>query len=96
MAITSDEDVLFHWCMMSANDLEDNQVSVLLNKIVEPWVTIRGYSFVSAWVKKASKKTIQHSTTCANNCMHLNLVLTQLNFPCVVNCINNVGDFKFI
>jgi hypothetical protein len=56
MAITSDEDVLFHWCMMSANDLEDNQVSVLLNKIVEPWVTIRGYSFVSAWVKKSIKK----------------------------------------
>ena len=44
-AITSDEDVLFQWCMTAANDLEEEQASVLLNRIVQLWVISMVYIF---------------------------------------------------
>ena len=59
-ALTSDEDVLFHWCIVSTT-LDDQQASrELLRKIVHLYVTIRGFSSAGAFVeyyKQCTKKT---------------------------------------
>ena len=62
-AICSDEDVLFYWSMLSVNWGEET-AQVLLCKIVEHWVTLRGFSHASAFIEKykqSSKKNIQKS-----------------------------------
>jgi hypothetical protein len=58
-----DEDVAFYWCL-AVVDMDDGLATILLDGIVELWVTIRGFSFASAWVKKykqESKKSLQRS-----------------------------------
>ena len=49
--LMSNDDVLFHWSVTSAAweaDLEQ----ALFPMIVDLWVTMRGFSFVSAWVEQ--------------------------------------------
>ena len=61
--ITSGEDVRFNWCIAAA-DFGEAEEKILLEMIVELWVTIRGFSFVSGWIeqyKQANKKTLQKS-----------------------------------
>ena len=61
--ITSDEDVHFNWCITAA-DFGEAEEKILLEMIIELWVTIRGFSFVSGWIeqyKQANKKTLQKS-----------------------------------
>ena len=61
--ITSDEDVRFNWCIAAA-DFGEAEEKILLEMIVELWVTIRGFYFVSGWIeqyKQANKKTLQKS-----------------------------------
>ena len=61
--LMSNDDVLFHWSLTSAAweaDLEQ----ALFPMIVDLWVTMRGFSFVSAWVeqyKTHCKKMVQKS-----------------------------------
>ena len=59
--LEENEDILFQWCMLSTN-LNDGDASVLLHKIAELYITIRGFSFASSCVelyKKSSKKALQ-------------------------------------
>ena len=61
--LSSDEDVRFNWCIAAA-DFEEAEEKILLDMIIELWVTIRGFSFVSGWIeqyKQSSKKTLQKS-----------------------------------
>ena len=61
--VQSDEDVQFYWAIVSAG-WEEEESQALLEQIVQEYVTIRGFSFASAWMekyKKAQKKTIQKS-----------------------------------
>ena len=56
------EDVLFYWSMISADWEEEGDV--LLQMIIEHWVTVYGFSYTSAFLekyKKANKKTVQKS-----------------------------------
>ena len=58
-----DEDVAFYWSMLSA-DWEECDSQALLELVVNMFVTIRGFSFASAWVEKyktASAKSLQKS-----------------------------------
>ena len=63
--ILSNEDVLFYWTIASAGfEIDDEVHDVLLKMIVELYVTMRGFSYASMWMKKykkSSKKSTQHS-----------------------------------
>ena len=49
--ITSDEDIQFHWCVAAAAFGEE-EGKILLNMIIELWVTVRGFSLVSSWLEQ--------------------------------------------
>ena len=45
-------------------DWEEEEAEALLEQVVKMWVTIRGFSYASAWVEKcktASAKSLQKS-----------------------------------
>ena len=48
-AITSDEDVLFFWSILSAEWEEEE--SVLFQMIIKLWITIRRFSFAGSWLE---------------------------------------------
>ena len=57
------DDVLFHWYMLTA-DTEDEDANTLLHMLVDLWITIQGFSFASSWLelyKREKKKGLQHS-----------------------------------
>ena len=49
-SITCNEDVAFHWCMLSSTT-SNSDGDTVLRMIVELWTMIRWFSFASAWVK---------------------------------------------
>ena len=60
-AVMCSEDVLFQWCLLTA-DADDANGKDLLQMIVKLYITIRGFSFASSCVelfKKANKTTLQ-------------------------------------
>lgn len=60
-AIMQSEDVLFHWCLISTNS-DDDVAAVVLQKIVDLYVTVRGFAFASSCLelyKQAHHKTLQ-------------------------------------
>ena len=60
-AIVQEEDVQFHWCLMTTT-IQDATASTLLRMLCEHYVTIRGYSFTGSCVelyKKSSKRALQ-------------------------------------
>ena len=63
--VASDDDVLFHWCLIST-DIDDEAASQeLLRKIVELWLTIRGFSTAGAYIeyyKQCMVKGVKKST----------------------------------
>ena len=52
--LKSSEDVQFFWCIATADfDVEGEEIhDELLLKIIELFVTVRGFAFASAWVEK--------------------------------------------
>ena len=61
--ILTNEDVLFHWCMVFC-DVPEELSNELLKHIVELWTTIRGFSFAKSYMemyKQATKKVLQRS-----------------------------------
>ena len=62
-SILTNEDVLFHWCMVCC-DVPEELSNELLKRIVELWTTIRGFSFAKSYMemyKQATKKVLQCS-----------------------------------
>ena len=58
--VLSNEDVQFFWCLVS-NDISSK---VILNYIVQLWITIRGFSFAKSYMeiyKQQAKKHLQRS-----------------------------------
>ena len=63
-SISSDDKVLSHWCVCAVS-LEDETSKALLVKIIELWLTIRGFSTAGAYVeyyKRCCKKNTKKST----------------------------------
>ena len=64
--VASDDDVLFHWCLIST-DIDDEAASQeLLRKIVKLWLTIRGFSTAGAYIeyyKKCMVKGVKKNTS---------------------------------
>ena len=62
-AINSSREVQLHWSTLSF-EWGPDEARVLFEMIVELWVTMRGFSYVSAWIerhKDSTKKTTQKS-----------------------------------
>ena len=62
-AISDNEEVLFHWCMLTC-DVDDEIADVVLTRLINLWITIRGFSFTNGWLehyKQSRKKTLQRS-----------------------------------
>ena len=60
-AVFESNDVLFTWCLLSAG-ISDDIATVVLHEIVELYVTIRGFAFVTSCLelyKQEHKKTLQ-------------------------------------
>ena len=58
-----DDDVQFHWCMLSV-DIDDEYTQELLQEVISKWVHIRGFAMASSWLedyKMASGKTVKKS-----------------------------------
>ena len=55
-AIVHNEDVLFFWDIIRT-EWEEEVSSILINRIIEKWVTIRGFSIASSWLEKYKKAT---------------------------------------
>ena len=61
--ISSNDDVLFFWSLLSAN-WEEEESHALLEQIIDHYITVRGFSFASGWMEKytqAQKKGTQKS-----------------------------------
>ena len=61
--ISSNDDVLFFWSLVSAN-WEEGESQALLEQIIDHYITVRGFSFASGWMEKykqAQKKGTQKS-----------------------------------
>ena len=65
-AVIASEDVQFYWLIVSADfEVEGHQIhALLLRKITELFLTVRGFAFASMWLEKykqAERKTTQRS-----------------------------------
>ena len=63
-AMKQNEDVLFYWSIVSANWKSEEASAVLLDMIMEVWVTMRGFSYAGAFIeqyKQKNKKCTQKS-----------------------------------
>ena len=61
--ILNNGDVQFHRSIVAC-DWEEEETEALLQQVVKMWVTMRGFSYASAWVEKfktASAKSLQKS-----------------------------------
>ena len=61
-SVIDNEDVAFHWSIVAVE--ADEEEEILLEKIIELWVAIRGFSFARSWMemfKQSTKKGTQRS-----------------------------------
>ena len=56
-AIMENEEVLFHWCMLTAES-EDKDAEVVFGMLVDMWITVRGFSFASQWLEVYKREKI--------------------------------------
>ena len=56
--VLENDEVLFQRCMLT-EDADDDVGAVVLGMLVKLWITVRGFSFTSAWLEqfKQKKKT---------------------------------------
>ena len=62
-AISNNDDVLFHWCLLTAES-EDAHAQTVFDMLVSLWITVRGFAFTSAFVemyKQERRKGVQRS-----------------------------------
>ena len=67
-AVMCSEDVLFQWCLLTA-DADNANGKDLLQMIVKLYITIRGFSFASSCVEllKNANKTLQKMLLCLSH-----------------------------
>ena len=62
-AVTSNDEVLFHWCMLTA-ETDEVHAQTVLDMIISLWIRIRGFSYASTFIelyKQEKKKGLQRS-----------------------------------
>ena len=63
VVMSTNDEVLFHWCMLTA-EIEEVHAQVVLDMLITLWITIRGFSFASAFLemyKQEKKRGLQRS-----------------------------------
>ena len=72
--VTSD-DVLFYWLIVSADfEIDDHEVhTILLEKIVELYVTVRGFSLASGWFEQYKQRIKQSTEQIESLCRELHV-----------------------
>ncbi len=63
--VSNNDNVQFHWTILSQEIDDPHDSEELLNEIVRLWVTVRGFSITASWMesyKKKEKRTVQKST----------------------------------
>lgn len=63
--ISDNEEVQFHWCLISQLIVSYEDQQILLKDIVTLYITVRGFSIAARWLedyKKMSKKSTYTST----------------------------------
>ena len=63
--VVCDEDVQFHWSILSVDIEEDNNPNKLLRHMIDLWVTIRAHAFTSSWIQQFKLKN--HKCTSKQN-----------------------------
>lgn len=61
--VKNSDDVQFYWSVVSA-DWEEDEAQALLELVTDLWITVRGFSYASAWIEKfkaENKKSVQKS-----------------------------------
>ena len=62
-AVSTNDKVFFHWCMLTA-EIEEVHAETVLDMLVSMWITIRGFSFASIFIemyKLDKRKGLQRS-----------------------------------
>ena len=64
----TEDDVLFYWLIVAADfEIDDDEIhKVLLHKIAELYITVRGFSLASGWLEKYKQRT-KKSTQCTKS-----------------------------
>lgn len=47
-SVLQDESIQFHWCMLTT-DIEDDNAKILLTRIADLFITVRGFSFTKSF-----------------------------------------------
>ena len=74
-AVCNNEDVLFHWCMLTAES-EETHAQTVFEMLVSMWITVRGFAFASGFVemyKQQRKKGLQRSKALRKNIIESSL-----------------------
>ena len=62
-SIIGNQDVVFYWSIAAAQ-FDEKEAELLLEKITDLWITVRGFAYTSGWLeqyKQKEKKGIQKS-----------------------------------
>ena len=73
--VAADYDIQFQWCLLSTDINEEDASQELLQKVIELWLTIRGFSTAGAYVeyyKQCKERTLKKSTSLRHSlkCKH--------------------------
>lgn len=55
-AVASDDDVQFHWVLLSCDITNEEDAISLLKEIIGLWLTIRGFSIAGTWLEQYKYK----------------------------------------
>jgi len=72
--LSTNEDVLFYWLIVGADFEEDDERvhAELLKKIIELFVTIRGFSYASGWLEKYKQRNKKGTQKSKSLCKRIN------------------------
>lgn len=59
-SIASDSDVDFHWCLLAVDIREEEDAAELLHRVIEAWLTMRGFAISSMWLEEYKRATKQN------------------------------------
>ena len=56
-SITTDDDVQLYWDIIAIDISDRKDADELLKKVIEAWITIRGFAITSSWLEKYKMST---------------------------------------
>ena len=86
--LTNNECVFFYWLITTADfDIDDHEIhDILLQMMVELYVTMRGFSYASSWMEKSkqsAKNILNDGKIYAKTCMKV-VAIIELSYNCKI------------